>query len=124
MVVSAAVFPDARDAYQSRFQDWPEWLAEGILDVAVPMAYTTDDSLFGGEIASAVSAAGGGARVWAGIGAYLNGYQGTLAKIDIARREGASGVILFSYDWAVTTGSPDGERPFLERIGDARFGKS
>ncbi len=122
MIVSAAVFANVQDAVRNRFQDWPEWLREGILDVAVPMAYTTDDSLFTEEIHEAVAAAGGGARVWAGIGAYLNGYDGTLDKIDLARRAGVSGVVLFSYDWAVTDGSPPGQPPFLQRIGRARFG--
>ncbi len=122
MVVSAAVFANVQDAYRSRFQDWPAWLRQGILDVAVPMAYTTDDSLFRKEIDDAQAAAGGGARVWVGIGAYLNGYDGTLDKIDIARRAGVAGVVLFSYDWAVTDGSPPGQPSFLQRIGRARFG--
>lgn len=121
LIVSAAVFANDEDAYLNRFQNWPAWLARGILDVAVPMAYTTEDDVFRRQIRTARGAAGIRERVWAGIGAYRNGVEGTLSKIRIAREEGAGGVVLFSYDWAVEEGSPDGERPFLERIGAAAF---
>ena len=42
LVVSAAVLPDSRSAASWQFQEWSSWLAEGIIDVAVPMAYTGD----------------------------------------------------------------------------------
>lgn len=120
VVVSAAVFPNADDAYRSRFQDWRGWLAEGILDAVAPMAYTPADSIFEGQIRDAVAVAGGD-RVWAGIGAYQNTLQGTVDKIRIARGLGARGVVLFSYDWAVSEeGSGGGS--FLDRVGAAAFG--
>jgi uncharacterized lipoprotein YddW (UPF0748 family) len=122
VVVSAAVYSDVNDAYGSRFQDWRTWLDEGVLDVVVPMAYTPRDELFRSQIREAAVSAGRRDRVWAGIGAYLNGYDGTVDKIDIARREGVGGLILFSYDWAASEGSPPGAEPFLERVGRARFG--
>ena len=122
VVVSAAVIADAGDAYEHRFQDWRAWLGEGILDVAVPMAYTTDDARFDGQVTAALEAAGARERTWAGIGAYLNGLDGTLAKIDLARARGAGGIVLFSYDWAVTAGSGEDEEPFLARIARERFG--
>lgn len=121
MVVSAAVFANVTDAYRSRFQDWRTWLDEGVLDVVVPMAYTPENDTFEAQVREAAVSAGRQDRVWAGIGAYLNGVDGTLDKIDIARREGVGGVILFSYDWASTEGSPQGDMPFLERIGRERF---
>ena len=62
-------------------------------------------------------------RLWAGIGAYRNGYEGTVEKIDIARREGAGGVILFSYDWAAREAPMDGGVPFLVRVGREKFGR-
>lgn len=120
VVVSAAVIANAEDAYHHRFQDWKGWLAEGILDIAVPMAYTTDDARFDRQITEVRRAAGARERAWAGIGAYLNGLQGTLDKIDLARERDAGGIVLFSYDWAVSTGMED-DTPFLERIGRERF---
>ena len=43
---SAAVVPDAQQAFQSRLQDWRTWLDESLLDVLCPMAYTTDAAVF------------------------------------------------------------------------------
>ena len=41
-MLTAAVFPDANDAANRRFQNWAGWLATGLLDAICPMAYTTD----------------------------------------------------------------------------------
>lgn len=123
LVVSAAVIADRDVAYDDRFQDWPTWLREGVLDVAVPMAYTPDATRFVDLIETARNAAGDRRRVWAGIGAYMNTPEGTLAMIDIARGEDAGGVVLFSYDWVVGEGESDPSDPLLERIGRAKFGR-
>ena len=84
------------------------------------MAYTPDNDLFREQIRTAVEA-GGSHRVWAGIGVYVTTYQGTLDKIDILRELGARGMVLFSYDWAVSDGESAGGVPFLTRVGRARF---
>jgi dihydrodipicolinate synthase/N-acetylneuraminate lyase len=61
------------------------------------MAYTPDAAMFAEQIASARAAAG--ARpIWAGIGAYRLSPAQTVANIQTARRLGAEGIILFSYD--------------------------
>ncbi len=120
LVVSAAVFANAEDAYRSRFQDWRGWLARGILDAVAPMAYTPDNEIFRAQIQDAVEAAGRD-RVWAGIGVYRNTYRGTLDKIRIAGSLGTRGVVLFSYDWAVSEGESEGGRSFLERVGAEAF---
>ncbi len=122
LVVSAAVVPDPETAYGQRFQDWQGWLKAGILDIAVPMAYTPDSGRFQTLIRSARSAAGSRERVWAGIGAYMNTLDGTLDEIDLARHEDAGGVVLFSYDWATGDGRGSAADPFLERLGRERFG--
>ena len=123
LVVSAAVIADRELAYDDRFQDWPAWLRDGILDIAVPMAYTPDASRFVDLIDTARDAAGDRRRVWAGIGAYMNTPENTLGMIDIARSEDAGGVVVFSYDWVVGEGEGDPSNPLLERIGRARFGR-
>jgi len=120
LVVSAAVFANAEDAYRSRFQDWQGWLAAGILDAVAPMAYTPENEAFEAQIRDAVAAAGRD-RVWAGIGVYRNTYRGTLDKIRIAGSLGTRGVVLFSYDWAVSEGESEGDRSFLERVGAEAF---
>ena len=119
-VVSAAVFANAEDAYRSRFQDWRGWMDRGILDAVAPMAYTADNAAFRDQVGTAVEAAGAH-RVWAGIGVYRNTFRGTLDKIRIAREMETRGVVLFSYDWAVTEGPSDGARSFLDRVGEAVF---
>ncbi len=123
LVVSAAVIADAELAYDDRFQDWRAWLEDGILDIAVPMAYTPDRNRFEALVRTAREAAPDRARVWAGIGAYMNTAEGTIEMIDIARAEGAGGVVLFSYDWAVGEGRGDPANPFLRRIARQRFGR-
>jgi uncharacterized lipoprotein YddW (UPF0748 family) len=120
LVVSAAVFANADDAYASRFQDWRGWLARGILDAVAPMAYTPDNQAFEAQIQTAIEAAGRD-RVWAGIGVYQNTYRGTIDKIRIAQSLGTRGVVLFSYDWAVSEGESEGDRSFLERVGAEAF---
>jgi uncharacterized lipoprotein YddW (UPF0748 family) len=96
-VVSVAAKPDLRDAYDERLQDWGAWITGGIVDVICPMAYTADAAAFADQIASA-RAASGAHPVWAGIGAYRLSPAQTVANIQAARRLGAGGVILFSYD--------------------------
>jgi uncharacterized lipoprotein YddW (UPF0748 family) len=120
VVVSAAVFANASDAYASRFQDWRGWLGRGILDAVAPMAYTDDNVAFEEQIQEAIAAAGRD-RVWAGIGVYRNTYRGTVDKIRIAEGLGTRGVVLFSYDWAVRQGPGAGGRTFLERVGAEMF---
>jgi uncharacterized lipoprotein YddW (UPF0748 family) len=122
LVVSAAVVPDAEVAYESRFQDWETWLRDDVLDIVVPMAYTTDQARFEELVRRARAAAGRRERVWAGIGAYLNPADRTVDMIDTARAEDVGGVVLFSYDWVVGEGRGDPEDPYLARIGRARFG--
>jgi uncharacterized lipoprotein YddW (UPF0748 family) len=122
LVVSAAVVADAQTAYGYRFQDWQSWLKEGILDIAVPMAYTPDNATFQRQVRTARHAAGTRGRIWAGIGAYMNTVAGTLDKIDLARSEDAGGVVLFSYDWAIGDGRGPAADPFLEHVGRERFG--
>ena len=105
LTLSAAVFPDADEALRIKLQDWRGWLDLGLLDVVCPMAYTPDAALFASQIA-AVRQLPGAHGVWVGIGAYRLSSAQTVDKIRIARRLGADGVILFSYDsLARTAGS-------------------
>jgi uncharacterized lipoprotein YddW (UPF0748 family) len=117
-VVSAAVFPDAREAYQSRLQDWRTWIDQSLIDVLCPMAYTQDARIFDEQIALAQQYAGG-RPVWAGIGAYRLASRDTLRFITSSRRLGAPGVILFSYDALV---SPPNTASTLTDLGRAAFG--
>jgi len=123
MVVSAAVFGNDENAYARRFQDWHQWLKMGILDVACPMAYSTDTAIFRRQIESATNVAHtAGRQVWAGIGAYRIPVESTIEKIAVARTLGANGLILFSYDFTARPSelNPGGE--YLQRVNKAAFG--
>ncbi|MAM02563.1 MAG: hypothetical protein CMH51_03275 [Myxococcales bacterium] len=121
LTISAAVIADTELAHNERFQAWPAWLEQGIIDIAVPMAYTPDPERFRELVRTARSAAQFRERVWAGIGAYMNTVESTIGMIDIARSEKVGGVVLFSYDWLVGEGLGDPTSPFLRRIAEARF---
>lgn len=121
VVVSAAVFGNSEDAYLRRYQDWRDWLRRGIIDIAAPMAYTTETPVFESQIRTAVEAAGGD-RVWAGIGAYRNSVDGTVEKIQVARDLGTAGFVLFSYDSAVRRRENNPEGDYLLRVRDRAFG--
>jgi uncharacterized lipoprotein YddW (UPF0748 family) len=96
-LVTVAVKPELREAYDDRLQDWGSWLHEGIVDVVCPMAYAPEAARFGEQI-SAAHAAANGRPFWAGIGAYRLSPAQTVDNIHTARKLGAAGVILFSYD--------------------------
>jgi uncharacterized lipoprotein YddW (UPF0748 family) len=115
-VLSAAVFPDAVEAAAYRFQDWRFWVENGWLDALCPMAYTPDVTAFSAQIAAARRASG--APVWAGIGAYRLTPSRTVEHIEAARRLGASGIVLFSYDSLV---QPPRGNDALASIGRAAF---
>jgi len=116
-LLSAAVLPDAQEAFDRRLQDWRGWIDQSLLDVLVPMAYTADAVIFGQQIAAARAAAGS-RPVWAGIGAYQMTAAQTLQHIAAARKLGA-GISLFSYEALVT---PPNTLDTLSAIGRAAFG--
>ena len=117
-MVTAAVVPDAQQATESRLQDWRGWLDQSLLDALCPMAYTTDAEIFTRQVAAAREYAGA-VPVWAGIGAYHLTRPQTLQHMTAARKLGAAGVILFSYE-ALT--APPNSPGSLSELGRAAFG--
>lgn len=121
-LVSAAVFANDENAYTRRFQDWRRWLQMGILDVACPMAYTTDTAVFQKQIEVATTTARGANRqVWAGIGAYRITSDSAVEKINVARALNTQGFILFSYDFTARPSELNPDGAYLERIRRAAF---
>lgn len=117
IIFSAAVYPDPVEASATRLQDWRMWLDNRLIDVVCPMAYTPDAAVFATQIAS-VRQLAGAQPVWAGIGAYRLSYTQTVANIETARRLGAAGVVLFSYDSLVR---PPNGLDYLSSVGRAAF---
>jgi uncharacterized lipoprotein YddW (UPF0748 family) len=116
-IVSVAVNPDADEAVTHRLQDWRTWAKRDLVDVICPMAYTTDGNVFAAQIAAAHDVAGRRA-VWAGIGAYRLSPDQIASNVQAARRVGAEGIILFSYD--SLTGPSHGP-DYLAQVGRAVF---
>lgn len=122
VTVSAAVFANHEQAYTRRFQDWRRWLSMGILDVACPMAYSTDTAIFQKQIEIATTSAhAAGRRVWAGIGAYRIPSESTVEKINAARTLGSDGIILFSYDFTVRPSDLNPGGDYLGRVRRSAF---
>jgi uncharacterized lipoprotein YddW (UPF0748 family) len=122
VTVSAAVFANDENAFTRRFQDWRRWLSLGILDVACPMAYSTDTLVFKKQIEIATTSAhAAGRRVWAGIGAYRIPAESTVEKIHAARALGSDGLILFSYDFTVRPSKLNPDGAYLQRVSRAAF---
>jgi hypothetical protein len=94
----------------------------GILDVACPMAYSTDTEVFKKQIEIAtVSAHAAGRRVWAGIGSYRIPADSTVEKINAARTLGSDGIVLFSYDFTVRPSELNPAGDYLERVRRTAF---
>ena len=95
--LTAAVISDQVAAENRYLQDWPRWLREGILDAAIPMAYTPNATTFVRQI-SAARAIPTEHHLYAGIGIYDQGARDAADKIRRARAMGVDGIVLFSYD--------------------------
>jgi uncharacterized lipoprotein YddW (UPF0748 family) len=113
--ISAAVAANADEGFRWRYQDWRAWMKLGILDIVCPMAYTTNTKVFEQQMLVALNSANGH-PVWGGIGSWRQPVSGTLEKIQVTRRHGAQGFILFSYDSAVQFSDLNPQKDYLERL--------
>jgi uncharacterized lipoprotein YddW (UPF0748 family) len=116
-IVSAAVTPDPAMAATNRLQDWRTWLENGFLDALCPMASGTNGTQVAAELGQ-IHALAGSKPVWAGIGANRLSQRETLDDIGVARKAGAQGIILFSYDSLI---SPPKGTDYLSALGRGAF---
>ena len=96
-VISAAVFPDPAVARERVLQRWPEWAAEGLVDLLCPMAYRRDSA----EVARLLTAARAAApktEMWGGLMGYAGETETLRTQVGAARDAGCEGAILFAYD--------------------------
>ena len=119
VMVTAAVLPDPQEAFDQRLQDWRSWVDTELVDAICPMAYAQEPARFAEQIAQ-VRAAAGPHAVWAGIGAYRLPPSQTVEDIQTARKLGAAGIVLFSYD--SLTGPKPPAPDYLATISRAAFG--
>ena len=119
-IVSAAVTSDAESAERDNLQDWRTWAANGFVDALCPMVPAADVSQVAAQLSQARLLAAG-RPLWAGIGANRLSQRETIDGIAAARRAGAQGIVLFSYDSLV---SPPKGSDFLSAIGRGAFAGS
>lgn len=96
-VISAAVFPDPAVARERVLQRWPEWAADGLVDLLCPMAYRRDTA----EVARLLTAARAAApttELWGGLMAHAGETALLREQVRAARDAGCEGAILFAYD--------------------------
>ncbi len=102
MPLSAAVFQDLERGRQDRAQDWKLWLDRGWLDYVCTMTYTPDLHEFETRVSKQQNWMGSRNKVVVGIGSYkFQQMTGLRSEIDLTRRMGAPGFVLFSWDDAV-----------------------
>lgn len=97
IVISAAVFPDPEVARDRVLQRWPEWAAEGLVDVLCPMAYRRDTAEVE-RVLSRARVAAPRTEMWGGLMAYKGERQLLRDQVRAASRAGCEGAILFAYD--------------------------
>ncbi|MHB9010059.1 MAG: family 10 glycosylhydrolase [Limisphaerales bacterium] len=95
--LSAAVYRNWVTDRDSVAQDWKLWCERGYLDFVCPMNYTASDAQFENWVRQQ--------RVWAGrtpcypgIGAWELTPDRVIGQIQLARRHGTGGFVLFNYD--------------------------
>jgi len=97
--VSAAVLHNPEVALRDHAQDWVSWVHDGHLDFVVPMNYTTSNDLLADWIEGQRELVKDRIPMYAGLGAYrLNKAEQLNSQIDICRRLGLPGYVLFTYD--------------------------
>jgi uncharacterized lipoprotein YddW (UPF0748 family) len=97
LVISAAVFPDPDVARDRVLQHWPEWAADGLVDLLCPMAYRRDTAEVE-RVLSLARVAAPSTEMWGGLMAYKGERQLLRDQVRAAARAGCEGVILFAYD--------------------------
>lgn len=117
IVVSAAVFPNYAVASQDKAQAWRDWLRDGLLDAASPMAYNRSTRLVGAQIRDAVQNASG-RPIIAGVGAYQMPASSAIAKAQAFRGVGAAGLNFFSYNGMTHEGRTEA---YLAKVSAALF---
>ncbi len=95
--LSAAVKPDPDEARLGFGQDWPTWLTNGWLDMAVIMNYSPDTEAVLRLAQKAYKCKGRGS-IYIGLGAWRDSPQGIVDKALRLRRSGMPDIVLFSYD--------------------------
>lgn len=97
--VSAAVWHTPDIAMKDYAQDWVRWVREGFLDFVVPMNYTANEDRLEEWVGRQRGLVNGRIPLYAGLGSYmLNRPEQLNRQIEICRRAGLPGYVLYNYD--------------------------
>jgi uncharacterized lipoprotein YddW (UPF0748 family) len=98
--LSAAILSNREFAFFSLGQDWKHWAELGIVDALCPMVYSNNHPWFRERVKGVVQTVKGKSKVYVGIGIQSstnrNTPGGVKEQIQIAKAEGADGVVFFS----------------------------
>ena len=97
LLISASVFANHPDAYGFRFQDWVEWNKEGIIDVCIPMDFSTNNNQIFIPRAEFALTNQWARKVYLGQGAYMQSKEDTLEQLQYIRNQGFNGYAFYSY---------------------------
>ncbi|MBL7959844.1 family 10 glycosylhydrolase, partial [bacterium] len=101
IILSAAVWADMDMATNEMFQDWPAWIKNGYIDLAVPMNYAPDNGLFEIRVKNAKDKVGDkmmAQNIVMGISMYNQNSEAMKEKVAICRAYGLKGISFFSYE--------------------------
>lgn len=102
LMFSADVFVNWEDHRESFGQDWKAWVDEGLLDYACPMDYFADDAKFTGWVTKQRRWTRWETPMCVGLGPRVENAsldpQHLLTQIELSRRLGGDGWVLFDYD--------------------------
>jgi len=103
--VSAAVWQVVDAGRTSYYQDGVDWMRRGYVDFVVPMIYSVSVSSFEDRLKVYADSVGA-SNVVAGIGAYLEGFDGAVlvGQLEAASALRAGGIAVFNSDYALTYG--------------------
>jgi uncharacterized lipoprotein YddW (UPF0748 family) len=87
-------------AYQEAFQNWPEWVNEGMVDFVFLMSYPANEQDFRKDIQEAKKRVGDFKKVYIGVPAYKLMYSPQIFKreFQIVQSSGSGGYGIFHYD--------------------------
>ena len=95
--ISAAVFKNYPTCRDSVGQDWALWARKGWVDFVCPMNYTASDAQFANLVRNELEVLAGSVPCYPGIGLLKGmGPTGAARQIDITRRLGAGGFVIWS----------------------------
>lgn len=111
--LSVSVFPDPVDAFLAKGQDWPGWLAAGMVDELFLMNYFGDAIRVQALYDEAIGVAGNRAKVWLGLGSYIKSPADIAAEIALCAG-GQQAACFFSLGHILRQGKA--VRPYVEAV--------